>query len=568
MSRLHHLKIQHFRGIENFEQTFSEGVTCIIGRGDSGKSTILDAISYVFSSYWTIRLNDSDFYRCDISVPIIIEGTVASLPEGLKAKYDTHIRGVLLDGRIIDDMETPEAVIAEAALTIRLTVLKDLEPVWEVVSCNGMDPTPIKAIDREMLNVFLVSDYTDRHFSMNKGNPLYGLYRQMNGSAFNGDDKVLDVIRAAKNSFDSSVGNQFDSVVSKIREVALSLGISLNEIKAMMDYRDIAISDNRVSIHEDGIPFRLKGKGSKRLLSLAIQLALTQPSGIILIDEIEQGLEPDRVQHLVSILSKLSDRQIIITTHSSNVVVELPCSRIFLMREGGTKLLKVRDDLQGAIRKNPEAFFAKRVLVCEGATEIGICRAINQYRIDLDKLPAACLGVRFADGAGKSMFEYACHLNDLQFDVALFCDSDDNSTRTKKVEAESEGVFLVDCEDNFAIEQQAFKDIPWAAVREMVDLYIGLSATDDVQEEVVKQRVIQSVNSKLEIKKESVETWLDNDEEELRKALGSCAKANKWFKRQDYGQLFGEIIMKYYQQIPETKRLKREIASIIQWIDA
>lgn len=72
MARLEHLCINHFRGIERFEQRFGNGITCIIGRGDSGKSTILDAIAYLFSQSWTIRLNDSDFYNCDTSKPIII----------------------------------------------------------------------------------------------------------------------------------------------------------------------------------------------------------------------------------------------------------------------------------------------------------------------------------------------------------------------------------------------------------------------------------------------------------------------------------------------------------------
>lgn len=49
MARLEHVSINHFRGIEKFEQWFTNGITCIIGRGDSGKSTILDAITYLFS---------------------------------------------------------------------------------------------------------------------------------------------------------------------------------------------------------------------------------------------------------------------------------------------------------------------------------------------------------------------------------------------------------------------------------------------------------------------------------------------------------------------------------------
>ena len=243
MAKLQHLKISHFRGIESLEQQFGNGITCIIGRGDSGKSTILDAIAYLFSQSWTIRLNDSDFYNCDTDTPIIIEGTVIGFPEDFLKKYDSHLRGITSEGVILEDMELPDAVDAEPALSIRLTVGKDLEPQWTVVSYNGVEPTVIKAVDRGKLNVYAVSDYTDRHFSMNKGNPLYSLYKQLNGQAFEDtDNAVLDVVRNAKAAFDAKVGDSFDAVIGKVKEIADQLGITLNELKAMLDHRDIAIN--------------------------------------------------------------------------------------------------------------------------------------------------------------------------------------------------------------------------------------------------------------------------------------------------------------------------------------
>mgnify|MGYP000927220125 FL=1 len=73
MAILHSLEIKNFRGIKDFKQEFfQEKLVCLVGRGDSGKSTILDAISYVLSSNWNITFYDSDFYNCDIEEPIEI----------------------------------------------------------------------------------------------------------------------------------------------------------------------------------------------------------------------------------------------------------------------------------------------------------------------------------------------------------------------------------------------------------------------------------------------------------------------------------------------------------------
>lgn len=569
MAKLRHLKINHFRGIESFEQSFSDGITCIIGRGDSCKSTILDAIAYAFAQSWSLRLNDSDFYMCNASLPIVIEGVVSDVPDDLVVKYNNHLRGITADGRLIDNMESDEAVDAKEVLTIRLTIGRDLEPSWEVVSYNGIEPSIIKATDRGKLNVYTVSDYTDRHFSLNKGNPLYSLYRQLNGEPIpDNENLVLDVVRDAKEAFDTNIGNRFDVVIEKVKTVAAELGITLNEMKAMLDHRDIAISENKVSIHEDGIPFRLKGKGSKRLLSLAIQLTLTQPSGIILIDEIEQGLEPDRVQHLVSKLSKYTDKQVIITTHSSNVIVEIPCTSLFVLRKGVSCLQHVEDEMQGSIRKNPEAFFAKKVLVCEGATEVGFCRSLNQFRINANNPSAACKGVRFADGTGKEMTKYVVGFNKLSYPTALFCDSDCNDINNRKQEFKDAGIKIIDCEESYSIEQQVFKDAPWVVVKELIQIAIKKVEEDNgISSEDAKKIVFDSTNTHLQNKMAQMGNWYENESVELSHALGAAAKKKEWYKRQSYGELMGGCILTHYSELTEDCRLKSIIDSLSTWID-
>lgn len=570
MAKLRHLKISHFRGIDSFEQSFSNGITCIIGRGDSCKSTILDAIAYTFAQSWSLRLNDSDFYNCDPSSPIIIEGTVSDIPDDLIVKYHNHLRGITSDGRLIDDMESDDAIEAQEVLTVRLSVSKDLEPSWDVVSYNGTEPSTIKSTDRGKLNIFSVSDYSDRHFSLNKGNPLYSLYRQLNNEPHpENENLVLNVVRDAKNAFDDNLGHRFESVIEKIKSVAGELGITLNEMKAMLDHKDIAISENKVSIHEDGIPFRLKGKGSKRLLSLAIQLALTQPSGIILIDEIEQGLDPDRVQHLVNVLSKYEDKQIIITTHSSNVIVEIPCTSLFIMRKGSYNLQHVEGEMQGCIRKNPEAFFARKIIVCEGATEIGFCRSINEYRISHNKTSASCMGIRFADGAGNEMINYVLGFKDLSYPTALFCDSDCVNINNRKQEFRDLEINVIDSEDNCSIEQQVFKDVPWNVVKALIKIAIEKVIDDDGKTyEEAEKKIFDATNAQLDCRMAQMTNWYQNESDDLRTALGLAAKNKNWYKKQTYGERMGRCILTSYSDLAESCRLKFIIDSISNWIDA
>ena len=84
MSKIYSLSIKHYRGIENFQQIFgTTNCVLLIGRGDSGKTTLLNAISSVLSSSWNMPFNDYDFTNMDTSIPIQIEVILTDVPEDL-----------------------------------------------------------------------------------------------------------------------------------------------------------------------------------------------------------------------------------------------------------------------------------------------------------------------------------------------------------------------------------------------------------------------------------------------------------------------------------------------------
>jgi predicted ATP-dependent endonuclease of OLD family len=155
MPTIHRLNIKNFRGIKSFEQVFSSDFVCIIGRGDVGKSTILEAISHVLSPNWNITYYDNDFYNCDLNNSIEIEAVIKDIPVSLitEEKFGGYINGLNTDtNNIEEELEDHH----EKVLIIRLEVDKDLEPKWSVV-CNRHDPKPISATDRGKLNMFITS---------------------------------------------------------------------------------------------------------------------------------------------------------------------------------------------------------------------------------------------------------------------------------------------------------------------------------------------------------------------------------------------------------------------------
>lgn len=148
------LEIEHFRGIQkgNIPFPLDSRVICMIGAGDSTKSTILKAIEWVFWPSWNLIACDNDFYGCDTSTPIIIRGTFKEIPPKLisEDKYGLYLRKphVLLNPDINDEPEDE----GDFCLTIQLTIDSTLEPKWDVV-CNRKEARPISHSDRKLLSV-------------------------------------------------------------------------------------------------------------------------------------------------------------------------------------------------------------------------------------------------------------------------------------------------------------------------------------------------------------------------------------------------------------------------------
>jgi predicted ATP-dependent endonuclease of OLD family len=558
MAKIYSLKINNYRGIKAFEQVFGfTDFICLIGRGGSGKTTIIEAISKVLSPNWNLPFIDTDFYNSNIDEAINIEVTLYDLPSKItqEDKFGLYLRGLNKETLEINKELSDDD---EPILAIRLVVGKDLEPIWTVID-EHQQAKDIRALDRAIFNVFLVSDYIDKHFSWNYGSPLYSLLKQEKDIEGKEENIVIDSLRDAKKRIDENSFSYLDSTFSKLATKAAELGIDIDSgSKTTIDVRDLFIKDGKVCLHQDDIPFRLKGKGDKRLISIAIQTALVEDGGIVLIDEIEQGLEPDRVQHLANRLKKNNSGQIFITTHSRDVLVELIVGDLFLMKEGAVNLISFEEEMQGVLRNSPEAFFAKRILLCEGATEVGFCRSINNFRINNGEENLALKGIRIVDGRGDEQVKYAQNFIKSGFDVCLFCDSDVDKVNKDKEDLIRLGVSVVDCDDGKSIEQQIFYDIPWTSE--------GVYALINYHKKVngVTQEVFDS-NLKLRLNSMSLGTDSETTGN-TRKALGFSSSKKGWFKRIDHGMRLGEICCDNLDEM-KTKRLGKQIDKISKWID-
>lgn len=564
MARIHQLKICHFRGIEQFEQYFGDtNLIVLIGRGDSGKSTILKAISLALSPTWNNTFADTDFYNLDTTIPIEIEVSLRCVPDKLltDAKYGFYKR-LLVNGEIIDDIsKSGEEPFAEEEdiLTIKLVVDDTLQPKWYVVNEREQDDIEISHRDRALLDMFMIADYADNHFSYNKLSPLYALLKKGLDAPDTIEKKLVDVVRQAYQSIASNMSFQeFEKVVLEIKQQALHLGIEFEDLKTSLEYKGNAYTESNITLHDgQNRPLGMYGKGSKRLLSIAIQLALAKAGGIILIDEIEQGLEPDRIRTIIKKLSQVEQGQIFVTTHSRDVVVESKANSIYLMKKDSNFFHQFEPELQGLLRSQPEAFFARRVILCEGATEYGIIRALDQHLQGKDKLGLSARSIAIVDSkGGDNFYQYAIWLKYKGFDVITFNDDDNTAILSTKKEATNAGVRMAICDAGNALEQQLFNDVPWNIVIALAQL-----AKNILSEEAVVS-CLDGIQSISDLNSTIVERQF-----EIRQKLGTQSKKKGWYKNVTDGENLGKLLFLHMDTIEDGKTLRKELYTLIDWIN-
>src|SRR3546814_706476 len=121
MARIRKIEIENFRGIKALSWFPSPGINCLIGPGDSGKSSILDAIDFCLGARRNIQFTDADFHLRNVEAPISISVTLGELDDGLKNldAYGMYVRGFDTQSGTIEDEPEKDA---ETVLTMRLTI--------------------------------------------------------------------------------------------------------------------------------------------------------------------------------------------------------------------------------------------------------------------------------------------------------------------------------------------------------------------------------------------------------------------------------------------------------------
>ncbi len=546
--KLRRIEIERFRGIRSLTWDVGCEFVCLIGPGDSTKTTVLDAIELALSPRWSVPFDDTDFFQGDTSQALNITVTVSDIPEDLKsdARYGLLVRGWGPSGELHDEPEQGD----DLALSIRLQVDASLEPEWTVVNDREPDGKRIRAKDRESLGCSRLGDFLDFHFGWGRGSVLSRLT--------SGADDLASIVAAAGRAARSEIGKLGDEQLASLRKAAKDaqrlgkvLGVQANsEYRPHLDVKAVSIGGGGMSLHDGEVPVRRAGLGTRRVLAMAMQYRVARDGGLTLIDEVESGLEPHRIRRLLQVLRR---RRTILTTHAPVVLQELRACEVRIARssDGKTTIEPVPEHLQGILRKASEAFLGRKVVVCEGKTEMGICRRMDEFWSGSG--PSFGLaGVALALGSGGEAPAIAHAFAQLGYETALFADSD------RPIEPDPEalqqaGVRVIQWSDGTHTEWRVARDLPWAGLVDVIGKACEYTSLQSVRDAIAGRLEIGSVELA-----EDPREWSNQASEDLvRWAFADAAHKKCWFKRVDRGEDLAAIILGNSKAIQDTDLWKR-----------
>ena len=405
MHRLSHLRIKNFRACKDVSLPL-EGYTPLVGQNNTGKSSILQALSWVLKP---AALSIRDFYDPDQPVEVVacIDGiTDEILGRISEEKHRKAITPYCRDGRLW--------IRASATGTTAKTLSKE---VWDIEQCpeNGEPehwrdyptglPQAVSALLPEPLLVQAMHDIGEDLGKAKAGTTIKSLLDEIMGPLLEAHEELgraLETIRhvlTAGGDHRSDHLQQFDSDASGALEhffpgLALDLDLQVVDVKEFFKAGDLHVTDQTTG---DRRRFDQVGTGAQRAIQMALirYLAETRrgeggsPSRrLLLIDEPELYLHPQGVRRLRQALASLAQAgfQVVFSTHSPLMLSRDNAADTVIVGKSAEEGVTARKPLRQAVDEAidgaesqsralfelsnlAEIYFAERVVLCEGKTD-------------------------------------------------------------------------------------------------------------------------------------------------------------------------------------------------------
>jgi putative ATP-dependent endonuclease of the OLD family len=447
------LSLRRFRQFKAFTWHPRPGINCLIGPGDVGKTTILEAVSRATSPAPYGPAAEHDYFRRRTDDCFEIELVLGALSCELKGAF----RPPALWGWQGPDKPLRDAPIdgAEEVLRVLVRGTSDLELEHRVLSPDGNELF-FSADKRRLLGLCRVGDArgSAREFRMARGSLVE---RTLGREDVRG--AAATAVREASKTLElpSDLTDRLDDLGTLLRSDGLATYPLTLELLSPPGQSLLGLLGLALGERGEAIPLSQAGQGTQRLASFLLAHALAQTPALVVIDEIELGLEPYRRRLLIQRLRKLLEGsgQAFLTTHSSTVLSELAVNEVHRLAWNapsaapgapGTGSEPADQPLPGEVPEAPsakpqltglssslartkdenaEALLCRFPVVCEGQTECELLRVLLDDIATVAGFSLAALGVQVVDGGGQpNVFGVIDGYCEAGFQLGMFLDNE------------------------------------------------------------------------------------------------------------------------------------------------
>ncbi|MBI4567788.1 MAG: ATP-binding protein [Planctomycetes bacterium] len=316
---LNTLTIQNYRGFQAFALEGATHVNLLVGRNNSGKTALLEAVHFLASGGDPAVLQASTKRRAEVAVSTV-EGR--GLPD-MSHLFFGHecVPGVSFT--LSGANGTPSLKVIVGEYTGPAGVVSSIEDARNgglMMSIEGGVATP----------------YDPRAFLLSKEGALLGVAKiGMRPHRFDPEDAPAPVVFVSPEKTEPlSVAHMWSQALAEKREVEVRDAVRILDPSVEdIVFQTIDSTSFQVSLERSGIlvgfvgsrrrvPLGSMGDGMRRLLVLAVSLVRAS-GGLLLIDEIDTGLHysimPKMWEMVVQTAMK-SNTQVFATTHSADCI--------------------------------------------------------------------------------------------------------------------------------------------------------------------------------------------------------------------------------------------------------
>lgn len=442
---LSNLKIKNFRCVKDLDISFQKGVNAFVGKNNTGKSSILDAIRLVIGQHTNyfdpIWITEDDFYKekgSDRAESFSIELHFNGLSEKQRVSFF----------EIIDfDLASLDKSTAIIRYSASWPIGKNRVTIKR---CGGPDVPDMPEVPQHILDNFSVTYLpalrnVESALAPGMKSQLALLLRDITSKS---DDDVKSKITAiveksneelSSNDFIKNISENISTTVENIAgSDAQKSGIKTAETDFLKILRTL-------QIQMDGEPITglsSNGLGLNNLLYIAVVLLHLQKVGeeecpLLLVEEPEAHLHPQMALALSRYLKNIQKEtkpQIILTTHSPSLVADLSIDDVLLLykKESVLKCNSLKRSGFSEIEKRmfsrlmdvtrSTLYFAKGVILVEGISETILLPAFaERLNKDLRKKQISVIPIC---GVSFEIFKRLFNENVFDIPVAIITDSD------------------------------------------------------------------------------------------------------------------------------------------------